>query len=114
MSPDRRGRPKEKRIANAKDYVTDTVGTEYVWRKRRRLILPRVVKDATREKLAYWSCYASVACLVTSTWASAVGWNTVANRIAYFQLIDGFGGSALPYVGALGSTMMSVWFFVGR
>ena len=112
MPSDRPG--KWERIKDVGDAVKIKTDAGFVWKKKRRLILPRVIKDLTRERLAYWSCYASAACLATSAWASAVGWDTAANRVGYFQLIEGFSGSALPYVVALGSTMMSAWFFVGR
>lgn len=87
---------------------------KYVWRKKRRLILPRVIKDVLRERLAYVSCYASVVCLALNLWASGVSWHAVVNRLAFYQLIEGFGGSAMPYVVGIGCTMLSSWFFVGR
>jgi hypothetical protein len=100
---------------NADGSVADPYALpQYVWKKKRRLVLPRVIKDVTRERLAYWSCYASAACMATAVWASAVAWDTVVNRLAYFQLVEGFSGSAMPYVVAIGATMLSVWFFVGR
>ena len=87
---------------------------KYVWRKKLRLVVPRVIKDVTREWLAYWCCYGSAACLVTSIWTAKISWDTVLNRLAYFQLVDGFSGEAMPAVVGVASTIMSLWFFFGR
>lgn len=96
------------------DEAVATATASYVWKSRHKLGFPRIIRDGTRTRLAYWACYLSTACLAVTAVVAAASWDLENRRLVFYQLMSSFDGRlAISTLSTL-STMICCTFFVGR